>query len=251
MTNDLECRIAALFGAGVAVAVTNSAAPHPPLLPTEAVAMARAVPQRLAEFTAGRAAARLAMQRLGLPPLAVPAAPDRSPVWPAGLTGSISHAGGICAAVLTRDLSHRIGLDIEDPAPLEPDLWPLVLTSAELTALNTLPPADRGSMAKRVFGIKEAAYKAQFALTGAVIGFQALEVLPLPRLAVAGHADSGSGDSDMTAPDPAIAQVRATDIGTMVPGLQKLFPNQGRRCQIDGPTQNTRNLLIAAVLLPC
>ncbi|MFU8883440.1 MAG: 4'-phosphopantetheinyl transferase family protein, partial [Rhodobacterales bacterium] len=244
MMQDLERRIAALFGAGVAVAVTDTAAPNPPLLPVEAVAMARAVPQRVAEFTAGRAAARLAMQRLGLPPLAVPAAPDRSPVWPAGLTGSISHAGGICAAVLTRDLSRRIGLDIEDPAPLEPDLWPLVLTPAELTALNTLPPADRGIVAKRVFGIKEAAYKAQFTLTGAVIGFQALEVLPLPGLA--GQVPGGFGDDSVNSPlEAATAQVRATDIGTMVPGLQKLFPKQGRRCQIAGPAQNTRNMLIA------
>lgn len=236
MTQDLERSIAALFGAGVAVAVTNSAAPHPPLLPVEAVAMARAVPQRLAEFTAGRAAARLAMRRLGLPPLAVPAAPDRSPVWPAGLTGSISHAGGICAAVLTRDLSRRIGLDIEDPAPLEPDLWPLVLTPQELSALNTLPPAHRGHVAKRVFGIKEAAYKAQFPLSGAVIGFQALEVLPLPGFAMSA---------------PAVAQVRATGIGTMVPGLRELFPEQGRCCHLAGAAQNTCNLLIAAVLLPC
>lgn len=237
MSSDLERSIAALFGAGISVAVTDSAAAHPLLLPTEAVAMRRAVPRRLAEFTAGRAAARIAMQRLGLPPQAVPAAPDRSPVWPAGLNGSISHANGICAAVLTRDTALRLGLDLEDPAPLDPDLWPLVLTLTELSALEEVPIDERGVIAKRVFCIKEAAYKAQFPLTGAVIGFQALEVIALPFPDSLVQFDSTS--------------VRATVVGTMVPKLAKLFPNEGSIIQTAGPRRETCNLLVAALTLPC
>lgn len=236
MITELERSIAALFGAGVSVAVTESAAAHPPLLPTEEVAMRRAVPQRLAEFTAGRAAARLAMQRLGLPPQAVPAAPDRSPVWPAGLNGSISHANGTCAAVLTRDASRRLGLDIEDPAPLGADLWPLVLTPVEMTELDNVAQSDRGAIAKRIFCIKEAAYKAQFPLTGAVIGFQALEVIELPR-PVTGAASGETG-------------VRATAVGTMVPKLSELFPNKGSIVYFTGPTRATCNLLVTALTLP-
>ncbi len=232
MTAELQRSIAALFGAGVCVAVTESTAAHPPLLPTEEVAMRRAVPQRLAEFTAGRAAARIAMQQLGLPPQAVPVAPDRSPVWPAGLNGTISHANGICAAVLTRDASRRLGLDLEDPAPLDSDLWPLVLTPTELATLDNVAPGDRGAIAKRIFCIKEAAYKAQFPMTGAVIGFQALEVVALPR------------------PVAGATRVRATAIGTMVPKLAKLFPNKGSIVQVAGPTRETRNLLVTALTLP-
>ena len=173
MTADLERSIAALFGGPVAVAVLPVNGPHPPLMPQEARAVARAVQTRRDEFTAGRAAARLAMERLGLPPQAVPAAPDRSPVWPDGLTGSISHAGGLCAAVLSRDPLHKLGLDIEDAAPLDADLWPLVLTPDELDRLAQAPADRRGTIAKRIFGIKEAAYKAQFPLTGAVLGCDA------------------------------------------------------------------------------
>jgi len=236
MIAELERSIGALFGAGVSVAVTDSAATHPPLLPTEEFAMRRAVPQRLAEFTAGRAAARIAMQRLGLPPQAVPAAPDRSPVWPAGLNGSISHANGICAAVLTRDASRRLGLDVEDPAPLEADLWPLVLTPTELEDLNTVAQSDQGTIAKRIFCIKEAAYKAQFPITGAVIGFQALEVVALPR-----HVTSAAfGETG----------VRATAVGTMVPKLAVLFPNKGTIVRFAGPSRATCNLLVTALTLP-
>lgn len=232
MTADLERSIAALFGGPVAVAVLPVNGPHPPLMPQEARAVARAVQTRRDEFTAGRAAARLAMERLGLPPQAVPAAPDRSPVWPDGLTGSISHAGGLCAAVLSRDPLHKLGLDIEDAAPLDADLWPLVLTPDELDRLAQAPSDRRGTIAKRIFGIKEAAYKAQFPLTGAVIGFQALDVT--------------------LAPDPQadFARLRATDIGTMVPQLGKLFPDHGAICRIAGPTAKTFSLMIAGITLP-
>lgn len=232
MTADPERSIAALFGGPVAVAVLPVNGPHPPLMPQEARAVARAVQTRRDEFTAGRAAARLAMERLGLPPQAVPAAPDRSPVWPDGLTGSISHAGGLCAAVLSRDPLHKLGLDIEDAAPLDADLWPLVLTPDELDRLAQAPADRRGTIAKRIFGIKEAAYKAQFPLTGAVIGFQALDVT--------------------LAPDPQadFARLRATDIGTMVPQLGKLFPDHGAICRIAGPTAKTFSLMIAGITLP-
>jgi 4'-phosphopantetheinyl transferase EntD len=230
MIGAIEDSIAALFGADVAVAVLPVDGDHPPLLPVEEPAIARAVPKRRAEFTAGRAAARLAMQRLGLLPQAVPAAPDRSPIWPAGLTGSISHAAGFCAVVLTRDTGRNLGLDIEDPAPLDAELWPLVLTPDEIAALDTLPVPARGLAAKRIFGIKEAAYKAQFPLTGAVIGFQALQVT---------LTDAASQ-----------ARVTATRTGQMVPGLAGLFPGTGTGCGLAGPDDRCGGLLIAAVTLP-
>ncbi|MDP5367552.1 MAG: 4'-phosphopantetheinyl transferase superfamily protein [Paracoccaceae bacterium] len=230
MIQQIEDRIAALYHADVAVAVLPVAADHPPLLPVEEPAIARAVPGRRAEFTAGRAAARLAMQRLGLMPQAVPAAPDRSPIWPAGLTGSISHAAGFCAAVLAREAGQRLGLDIEDPAPLDTDLWPLVLTPDEIASLDLLPATARGLAAKRIFGIKEAAYKAQFPLTGAVIGFQALQVT---------LTDGG-----------AAARVAATRIGQRVPGLAALFPASGTGCGLAGPDDRGGGLLIAAMTLP-
>jgi 4'-phosphopantetheinyl transferase EntD len=229
MSIALEQSITDLFGPDVAVAVLPVTGAHPPLLLAEEVAIERAVPSRRAEFTAGRAAARLAMQRLGLSPQAIPSAPDRSPVWPAGVTGSISHAAGICAAVLSRDPAATLGLDIEEATPLDEDLWPLVLTPSELLALNDHPPAERGRIAKRIFSIKEAAYKAQFPLTGAVIGFQALEVTP-----------------DFTTHT---AQVRCTDIGAQVPGLAELFPSEGSVCQLLKSSEETNHLFVTGLEL--
>jgi 4'-phosphopantetheinyl transferase EntD len=236
MSKALEHSTAALFGEDVAVAALPLSGDHPPLWPAEEAAVIRAVPSRRTEFTTGRAAARLALQRLGLPPVAIPAAPDRSPVWPAGITGSISHAAGIAAAVVARYHGAVLGLDIEDPAPLDADLWPLVLTPEEIAALQPLPLDQRGLTAKRIFGIKEAAYKAQFPHTGAVIGFQALKVT------------LAATEGPHACPDHAI--VECTAHGSMIPDLMKLFPKYGQICRMDGPRPETENLLIAAISLP-
>ena len=143
-----------------------------PLWPGEA--LAAAVPKRLAEFAAGRSAARRTMAQLGLPPAAVPMQADRSPLWPTTVTGSISHCAGACIAAMAHARDYAgLGLDLEPVQPLTADLWPLVLTTP---ALARLPQDQPGLMALQVFCAKEAAYKAQYAVTGQLFDFQTLEV---------------------------------------------------------------------------
>jgi len=143
-----------------------------PLWPGEA--LAAAVPKRLAEFAAGRSAARRTMAQLGLPPAAVPMQADRSPLWPTTVTGSISHCAGACIAAMAHARDYAgLGLDLEPVQPLTADLWPLVLTTP---ALARLPQDQPGLMALRVFCAKEAAYKAQYAVTGQLFDFQTLDV---------------------------------------------------------------------------
>lgn len=160
-------RQAALFG--VVFAEGDATAP---LWPGEA--LVAAVPKRLAEFAAGRNAARRAMAQLGLPPAAVPMQADRSPLWPTTVTGSISHCAGACIAAMAHARDYAgLGLDLEPVQPLTADLWPLVLTTP---ALARLPQDQPGLMALQVFCAKEAAYKAQYAVTGQLFDFQTLEV---------------------------------------------------------------------------
>lgn len=133
-----------------------------------------AVPARRAEFARGRSAARVAMRRLGVPCAVVPMRADRSPDWPPGLTGSISHCAGACFALLARRSDYAgLGLDIEPAQPLDPDLWPLILRPEEAAGLS-------GQDALAVFVAKEAAYKAQYALTGMLFDFQVLWVALQP-----------------------------------------------------------------------
>lgn len=162
---------------GVAVAARDPAGipDATDLLETDAVK--GAIPARVAEFHAGRAAARAAMVALGMPPRPVPMGPDRAPVWPKGVTGSISHSSTACVAALGLSTQWGgIGVDVEEATPLDPLLISEVCTPSEQAWLGLQPEAERRLMAKLVFSIKEAAYKAQYPLTRALFGFDALEV---------------------------------------------------------------------------
>lgn len=159
-----------LFPRGVAVAsVRISEAREDDLWPEERAAVAGAVPSRRAEFCAGRAAARRCLSALGQPAAALPMDKDRAAVWPRGIGGSISHAYGLAVAVARE--GGPLGIDIEEDAALEPELWPVICTSEEL---NALPASGRGRWVRHVFSAKEAVFKAQDPARRALFGFDAL-----------------------------------------------------------------------------
>lgn len=169
----------ALLPPGTAVAATDPRVNHR-LLPGEA--LPGAVPARLAEFSAGRAAARMALAELGLPAIAVPHGADRAPVWPPGVAGTITHSATACLAAVSRS-ARGLGLDLEPDAPLDPALWDTVLLPAEAAFVAEGPDAGRNAML--VFSAKEAVYKAQYPLTRLLFGFDRLALTPLPPQAFA------------------------------------------------------------------
>lgn len=145
--------------------------------PREAVAVRGAVARRVTEFHAGRAAARAAMTQLSLPHGSVLMGQNRAPVWPDGITGSISHSKTACVAVV--GLSSQwagIGVDLEEATMLDPLLITEVCSKAERIWLGQQPAEERGVMAKLIFSAKEASYKAQFPVTGQLFGFEVLEL---------------------------------------------------------------------------
>jgi 4'-phosphopantetheinyl transferase EntD len=139
----------------------------------EAAAASRAIPKRRTEFAAGRSAARAAMAEIGFAPAAIPQGPDRAPIWPAGLAGSIAHCDTCCVSVVALQEHHAaLGVDVEPATPLAPDLVAVICTPAERAWLAGEP--DPNLAAKMIFSAKEAVYKAQYPLTGKVIGFDAV-----------------------------------------------------------------------------
>jgi len=161
---DLAAALQAILPAGMALGVAG--VPEP-LWPGEAIV---AVPQRLAEFAAGRAAARRAMAALGVPKAAIPMGEDRAPIWPQGVVGSISHCAGACMAVAGRQSDFAgIGLDLEPAEPLARDLWPTILRPDEAAADEM--------EALWIFVAKEAAYKAQYPLSRQLFDFQNLQII--------------------------------------------------------------------------
>jgi 4'-phosphopantetheinyl transferase EntD len=160
-----------LLPAAIAAATADPAHPVRPLWPSEA--LPNAVPKRQREFAAGRCAARAALSQLGFAAAAIPQGADRAPVWPPGITGSITHSDTLCLAAVTQ-LQHLIGVDLEPATALPPDLWHLVLLPAEQAALAGNPNAPL--LAKLIFSAKEAAYKAQYPRSKTLFGFDAIHI---------------------------------------------------------------------------
>ncbi len=166
--------VASLFTGSVGVGIADPRQPAGLLYPEEEPAIARAVPKRRLEFTAGRVAARAALAELGCAPCALPANPDRVPHWPKGFAGCITHCDDLCLAVASSEAC-GIGVDLEPATDLPADLWPEILLPGELARVKAA--RQPAVSARMVFCAKEAAFKAQYPLTGAMFGFHDMEIL--------------------------------------------------------------------------
>jgi len=157
-----------LFPPGVTLAVAEPGDDETPLGPGEAALVSRAVERRRRDFTAGRACAHAALHAVGRATPTIGAHPERDPVWPAGVVGSITHTDGWVAAAVTRsDVFAGVGLDAEAATPLDPAIVDLVCGPGE--------PRDPMA-AKAVFCAKEAVYKAVFPATRTFLEFHDVEV---------------------------------------------------------------------------
>jgi 4'-phosphopantetheinyl transferase EntD len=144
--------------------------------PEETVTLATAVDKRRREFAAGRACARQAFAALGLPSVAIPSGPDRAPIWPLGVVGSITHSSSWCVAAvaLQSDGFISIGVDIEEAIPLEEAFASDICTRFEIDWLERQPVGRRGLLLKAVFSAKECAYKCQYPLTKKFLEYDAM-----------------------------------------------------------------------------
>jgi 4'-phosphopantetheinyl transferase EntD len=164
----LQAIITALFPADVAVCYSSALPTDARLEPEEAAATPGMVPARHTEFLLGRHCAREAMRQLGHEPLAVPKHADRSPVWPPGLVGTISHFGRHAAAAVAWSDEYRgVGLDLESSESL----------TAEIAEMVCRPDESAGpANGKLLFSIKEAIYKCIYPEVGHYVDFQDMEV---------------------------------------------------------------------------
>lgn len=149
------------------------------LLAAEEASMPNGTDRRQREFAGGRRAVHQAMISLGVATRPVACLPDRSPDWPVGLSGSITHSDNICLAAVARSGMYRaIGIDIEDDDDLPPDLVPEICTPDEQAWLSVQDTALRGRLARLIFSAKECAYKAQYSVNQTLIGFDMLDITP-------------------------------------------------------------------------
>ncbi|TCL00727.1 4'-phosphopantetheinyl transferase EntD [Shimia isoporae] len=162
---------------GVGVGVADPTAGPATVLPEEAVAIASAIPKRKREFAAGRRAARAALQSIDLPAVAIPKGTDRTPTFPSGVAGSITHNRKAALSIVAPETRFRtLGVDIEPEAPLKPELLKAICTQQDRDMLDALPATDRLLLARCLFSAKEAVFKAQYPITRQVFGFDAASI---------------------------------------------------------------------------
>jgi 4'-phosphopantetheinyl transferase EntD len=150
------------------------------LYPTERGAVQRAVPRRRAEFARGRSCARQALAALGIEPQSIPVGAGRQPVWPAGVTGSITHDDNYCAAVVgPLDVCAALGIDVTRNAPLPGGTVTRVTGPSERRSICALPTSNV-AWDRLVFSAKESVYKAWYSLMGTWLGFHDVQVSILP-----------------------------------------------------------------------
>lgn len=161
----------------VRTAEARDLAPETVLLPAERQYVARAVEKRRREFATGRSLARQALTELGVESGPLLVAEDRSPVWPAGVVGSITHCDGFtAAAVALRTDLRGLGIDAELATPLGPELRPLICTDSETRWMRRSSPRTPVGWGKITFCAKEAVYKCFAPLVGRYIDFSEVEI---------------------------------------------------------------------------
>lgn len=141
------------------------------LLGVEVEVVEKAIDKRRFEFAAGRRAARRALQSLDAPALAIPTGPNRAPLWPEGIIGSITHDAGLALAIVGRtDHVSAVGVDLTEAAPLPGQTRSTILREEE-AGLSDLD-------ARAAFAVKECLFKALHPQVNAFFGFDAARVHP-------------------------------------------------------------------------
>lgn len=140
----------------------------------EADAIATMVASRQAEFATARACARAALVDLGIA-AAIPRQAGGAPLWPDGITGSISHTKGFCLAAASKQ-ARAIGLDAELVHRMKPSIERRILVEQERSDLGDMQGAARRAAVATIFAAKEAFYKAHYEVDPRYIGFDAVTV---------------------------------------------------------------------------
>ncbi|MBK5513388.1 4'-phosphopantetheinyl transferase family protein [Pseudomonas sp. TH15] len=140
----------------------------------------RSVAKRQAEFLAGRVCARAALQQLeGLS--FIPAiGEDRAPVWPAHITGSITHSTGRAAAIVAKKAHWRgLGMDLENLLNVEraERLAGEILTPPELQRMAASGTDQLALLVTLTFSVKESLFKALYPIVQKRFYFEHAEVL--------------------------------------------------------------------------
>ena len=120
-----------------------------------------ATSKRRREFTAGRTCARAALHRLGISNHSIPVDHINAPIFPKGISGTITHTASYCAAAVIRKIeTAAIGIDAEVNDQIPREMRHLIVASDEENAIFRDSENAPFDPIKIAFSAKEAFYKA-------------------------------------------------------------------------------------------
>lgn len=129
-----------------------------------------AIESRQREFYTGRQLAREGFLLLGMSPVSVPQGPNREPIWPATIVGSISHAAAQVVLVMAKRTQYSgVGVDLEQKSRVEENLLGKLVTANEQRQHGNIDYT-------LIFSAKESIYKLLFPIVGEYIDFLDVEV---------------------------------------------------------------------------
>lgn len=168
----LAQKVRSLFELPVSICFATQAISERTLWQEELTYIANSVPKRRREFAAGRGSARQALSNMGALPCPILVNSDRSPLWPSGFVGSISHCEKFCAAVVGRNNEvASLGFDAEEVGFLPADILRIICDDKEIAHFSTLPSLTDCDYGKLSFCCKEAFYKCYYPVTRIVLDF--------------------------------------------------------------------------------
>jgi 4'-phosphopantetheinyl transferase EntD len=173
--------VEALFPPGVIAAAWRGPGDAAALSAEELHACEGVSPKRLGDFAAGRICARRVLRGFGYNNFSLLVGPDRRPLWPEHIVGSISHTEGFCAAVAARgDAFASLGFDAENIGRVDEQLWPDLFTKNERQELEMRKGFERSMASTILFCAKEAYYKCEFGVEPRWIGFTDVSIAFVP-----------------------------------------------------------------------
>jgi len=175
------------------------------MLPAEAAQVANAVVKRRREFGTVRHCARRALAELGVDPVPLLPGPNREPLWPPGVVGSMTHCAGYRAAAVARAADvHSIGIDAEPHGPLPDGVLESIAREEELPRLAELAAGEPTVHWDRMlFCAKESVYKVWFPLARRWLGFEDASITLRP---------GGEFHAALLVPGPSVAGAELTSV---------------------------------------
>lgn len=140
----------------------------------------RSVAKRQAEFLAGRLCARAALLQLDGTCATPGMGEDRAPIWPAHISGAITHSNGRAGALVALKSEWQgLGIDLEKLLTTEraQRLAKEILTPDELARMASVPAEQIALLITLTFSVKESLFKALYPLVQKRFYFEHAEVL--------------------------------------------------------------------------